>query len=195
MCFVLMLRMCIYVLAVFNREGLRMSGSYHHSSENSSHYGQSPNTTHYGRPPNTSHYGNGQSSHYGQPPTNHYGIASNMYANVNVNYEIPDQSGYASGMNPMPSPISSGCYEFQVNQKLDQLLGLVNSQKTETTKLQSEINKLKQDVQDLRATKATVSSSNKLPLDLSVRMRHGFVLTLCVCCVFIFLWAKLVWRC
>ena len=35
---------------------------------------------------------------YGCSLESQYGIASNMYANVNVNYDIPEQSGYVSGL-------------------------------------------------------------------------------------------------
>ena len=66
---------------------------------------------------------------YGCSPESQYGIVSDMYANVNVNYDIPKQSGYVSGFNG-PSPLQpSRGYELQFNQKLDQLLELMKNHK------------------------------------------------------------------
>ena len=110
---------------------------------------------------------------YGRSLESQYGIASNMYANVNVNYDIPKQSGYVSGFNG-PSPLQpSRGYELQFNQKLDQLLELMKNQKEETTRLHSEVTKLQQDVVEIRTTKVDNSPSSlksRLPLELLVRI-------------------------
>ena len=138
--------------------------------------------------------------HYGRLPESQYGIASNMYANVNVNYDIPDQSGYVSGLNGTSPLQPSRGFELQFNQKLDRLLELMNNQKEETTKLHSEVSKLKEDVVELRTTKASTSPeltlpTKRLPLELSVRVISVF----CAFCVL--LWvrynnsANLYWLC